>query len=202
MTKAVPPPVIRRLTESLIEDVVSMHLACMGYSLNALLGREHLKYLYRAMARDATCYVGVAFTGNRPTGVISGSLDAGRFTSRLMLSMPLGRLLGMARQLLLHPHLVRLWWKGNRIASPIRIDSREVRAVLTAIVVDPSAQGRGVGRALVGAFEKFLRDAAVPVYRLDTQIANYPANKFYRGQGFEEAARRADSIVFVRKLAR
>ena len=177
-----------------------MHLACMGYSLNALLGREHLKYLYRAMARDATCYVGVAFTGNRPTGVISGSLDAGRLTSRLMMRMPLGRLLSMARRLLLHPHLVGLWWKGNQIALPIRIDSKEVRAVLTAIVVDPSAQGRGVGRALVGAFEKFLRDAAVPAYRLDTQIANHPANQFYRGQGFEEAARRADSIVFVRRL--
>lgn len=104
-------------------------------------------------------------------------------------------------RMLLHPRMIGLWLQGNAIARPIRSNAGEVRAVLTAIVVDPAIQGRGIGRSLVAAFESFLRTSGVRSYRLDTQIANARAAEFYRALGFVEVARRADSIIFVREVA-
>lgn len=192
--------VIGELTSSQIEDVVRLHLAGMNYSLNAQLGKPHLAFLYEAMREDPTCYVGVATLNEKPVGVISGSADAGAFTSTLLKKMPARNLIGIALRFMQRPRLAWLWLQAARIAAPIRWESEEVRAVLTAIVVDESVQGRGVGRALVGALEAFLRRQEVGAYRLDTKLTNERSAEFYRRFGFQESARRADSIIFVRGL--
>jgi len=193
---------IRPLTEGLLEDVVRIHLVGMGYTLNSRLGGDHMRYLYRTMADDQACYVGVALAGDRPAGVVSGSVDAGRFTSKLFRTMSGLRLAGIASTMLVHPHLIWLWWQGIVIGAPVQVDSREVKAVLTAIAVDPKIQRKGIGHALVDAFEGFLRGRGVGTYKLDTQMTNERARKFYWDLGFREVARRADSVVFVRQLSR
>lgn len=192
--------VIGELTSSQIEDVVRLHLAGMNYSLNAQLGKRHLAFLYQAMREDPTCYVGVATVKDKPVGVISGTADAAIFTSTLLRKMPASKLIGVALRFMQRPRLAWLWLQAVRIAAPIRWESEEVRAVLTAIIVDESMQGRGVGRALVGALEAFLRRQEVGAYRLDTKLTNERSEEFYRRLGFKESARRADSIVFVRGL--
>jgi ribosomal protein S18 acetylase RimI-like enzyme len=191
---------IRRLTADLLDDVVAIHMAGMGYSLNAQLGPDHLRYLYTRMANDPTCYVGVAVADSRPAGVLSGSVDATKFSSRLMRTMPIGRLARTAIHFALRPKLIGLWLRGNAIAQPVRIENAEIVAVLTTIVVSERAQGRGLGRALVAAFEDFLLGEAIFRYRLDTKIENEAAAKFYRSLGFIEVARRADSIVLTKEL--
>lgn len=188
------------LTNENIEAVIRIHMAEMGYTLNSLLGRGHLRHLYRSMAGDPSCFVGVALLGDRPVGVVSGSVDAGGLTSRLIRTMSWRRLGTVGLEMLLHPQMIRLWFQGIRIAGPVRINSREVKAVLTAIVVDSAAQGKGIGRALLEAFEGFLRQGGIGAYRLDTRSSNERAIRFYRRLGFEEAARRAHSIVYVRRL--
>ena len=191
---------IQRLTSNMLDEILRIHLAGMGYSLNARLGRNHLKYLYTVMAADPDCYVGVALKDGRPAGVVSGAVDAVKFAGKLMGRMPARRLLWIAFQMLFHPGLIWLWVQGNAIARPVLANAAEVRAVLTAIVVDSQIQSHGVGRALVLAFEGFLREAGVQTYRLDTRIENLRAADFYRNLGFAEVARRADSIIFVRNL--
>ncbi len=197
-----PPatPEIRRLTPDLLEKAVRIHMAGMGYTLNARLGKDHLTYLYARMAVDPDCYTGVALVDGRLAGVVSGSIDAAAFSSRLTSSMPAARLVRTGIRLLTSPKKLRLLVQGSWIARPVWTDLGEVRAVLTAIVVDTRTQGRGIGRALVTAFEAFLRGAGVQEYRLDTQIKNRRAAQFYIDLGFTEVARRADSIVFVRML--
>lgn len=51
--------------------------------------------------------------------------------------------------------------------------------------VDPKLQSRGVGRALVGAFEEELRHRGCAAYWLTTdESANDAANNFYTRLGF------------------
>jgi ribosomal protein S18 acetylase RimI-like enzyme len=194
------PPAVRRLTPEMLDEVVRIHLAGMGYTLNAQLGEDHLKYLYLSMTADPECYAGVAHVDGAPVGVVSGAIDGARLSSRLLREMPATRQVRTGIQMALRPSMIRLWLQGNSIARPVSTESGEVRAVLTAIVVAPGVQGRGIGRALVAAFEGFLREAGVPAYRLDTQIRNARAMQFYHDLGFAEVARRADSIILVRNL--
>ena len=183
-----------------IDEVIRIHLAGMGYSLNSRLGRDHMRFLYQTIASYPGGYAGVALEGDRPVGVVTGVLDLAKFTSGLLRKMPVTRIATTAVRLLSKPALLREWRKGQVIAAPVFLGGAEVRAVLTAIVVDPAIQGKGVGRALVEAFEQFLRTAGVLAYRLDTLIKNERAIRFYRDIGFLEIARRAESIIFVRQL--
>jgi len=194
------PLTVSLLTAEFIERAVDIHLRGMGETLNARLGPEHLQYLYMLMMEDASCYAAVAVVDGRPLGVITGSLNARRFEANALAKMSIARLARTAAKILSNPGNMALWLKGNQIAKPVRTATGEVVAVLTAIVVEPATQGRGVGRALVAAFETFLRGQGAQTYRLDTQIGNIQAVEFYRSLGFSEATRRADSIIFVKTL--
>jgi len=189
------------LTDALLNAVVQIHRSGLGYTLNSRLGSGHMAFLYKSMERDETCYVGVALVDDQPVGVVSGCIDAGGFTTNVLRNMSKAGLAGIGCKMLLHPKLLWSWWQGIVIAAPVEVDSCEVRAVLTAIAVDGQIQGKGIGRALVQAFEDFLRRNGVAAYRLDTRIQNEQASRFYRSLGFHEATRRADSIIFVRQLS-
>jgi ribosomal protein S18 acetylase RimI-like enzyme len=184
----------------MVNEVVHIHLTGMGYTLNAQLGKDHLRYLYSRMSADPDCYVAVALVDGHPAGVVSGSADAASFASKLIATMPAGRLFRTAIRIELRPRPNGLSTQGISITRQVLIADTEVRAVLTAIVVSTGVQGAGIGRALVGAFEMFLREAGVRSYRLDTLISNRRANKFYRDLGFAEVARRAGSVIFVRNV--
>lgn len=191
---------VRPLSHEFLDDAVRIHLAGMGYTLNARLGAQHLRRLYATMSDDTSCFVALATLAGRPAGVVSGSTDADEFTARLLASLPFTHLLQIALKMLRHPSFLKLWWQGREIGKPVMGIEGEIRAVLTAIVVDHGARGKGVGRALVDAFEDFLRDRGVETYKLDTRLENRRAADFYEGLGFVEAARRVDSIVYVKAL--
>ncbi len=59
------------------------------------------------------------------------------------------------------------------------------------IAVDPKAQGRGVGKALLAAFLDCLKEKGVRGVQLSTTRANQAARRLYRSQGFRLYAKRA-----------
>jgi GNAT superfamily N-acetyltransferase len=61
---------------------------------------------------------------------------------------------------------------------------------LSAIVVDESARGRGIGRILVDAVEREARRRGCVLLFLTTNERRRDAHAFYRALGFEETGRR------------
>jgi ribosomal protein S18 acetylase RimI-like enzyme len=192
--------VVERLTTSLIPDVMRIHQAGLGYSLNGRLGQEHLASLYQTMADDNHCYVGVAVLDGHPAGVISGTVNGEALKSRLLSSLSVRKATKIALEVATHPALLYEWWEENRIAAPVYDRGQPVKAVLTAIAVDEKFRTRGVGRQLVGALERFFVAHQVRMYRLDTLVTNTAAREFYKRLSFSEVATRANSIVLVRVL--
>jgi len=199
MNEAAPGPV-QPLREELLDAVVNLHMRNMGYTFNSRLGSDHLRFLYRAMASDPACFVGVTTKSDRPTGAVSGCIDVGDFTSRLVFHMPLRRLVRTAARILVQPRLLIAWFQTARVAAALGTETGDPPSVLTAIVVDEGSRGMGVGRTLVQAFEHYLKSKNLTAYRLDTLASNAAAMQFYRSMGFVEAARRAGSVVLVRSL--
>lgn len=192
---------VRPLDEGCLPDVVRIHRNGLGYTLNSRLGDRHLGFLYRLMAADPQSFVGVALQGQKAVGVISGTLDEDQLKARLMRSMSARGLLKFASHLILDPTLCIPWIQGLIIAMPVEHEGLKVPAVLTALAVDGSQQGRGVGRVLVEALEAYYGAHLVRVYRLDTLQTNAQALRFYRGMGFLEVTRRAGSVILTKAVA-
>jgi ribosomal protein S18 acetylase RimI-like enzyme len=192
--------IVRELQEQYFADVIRIHKSGLGYTLNSRFGGEHLQFLYRSMAQDSGSYVGVAVTGDRPVGVISGTVSADALKTRLFKNASVARKGRLALRILSEPSLALEWRKGSKIGATIEYQGREVAAVLTAIAVDPEFRGRGIGKLLIAALERCFSERGIESYRLDTLIANVPAREFYLKLGFKELARREDSIIFVKTV--
>ncbi len=191
---------VQRLTKSIVPEVVRIHQAGLGYSLNSRLGQEHLASLYQVMADDNQCYVGLAVLDGKPVGVISGTINGEELKSRLLRSLSVRKAAKIALAVVAHPGLLCQWWKENQIAAPAYDQGQPVAAVLTAIAVDENFLTRGVGRHLVEALERFFVEHGVRAYRLDTLLTNTAAREFYKRLSFREVATRADSVVLLREL--
>ena len=188
------------ISESVLQDVVRIHREGLGYTVNSRLGTTHLGFLYRTMARDSTCFVGVAMVEGRAAGIVSGTLDEERLKSTILKSMSARKKAGLATRLLLQPWLMLQWLQSVITALPAYRAGQEVHAVLTALAVDPKYQGRGVGAQLIRSLEAFFGANKVASYRLDTLATNHHALKFYGTLGFTEVARRAGSVILVRTI--
>jgi ribosomal protein S18 acetylase RimI-like enzyme len=64
------------------------------------------------------------------------------------------------------------------------------------VAVDPSQQGKGLGRTMMAAVEDWLREAGVPKLQLLVRRENAKAGAFYQSLGFEESS----SVMFVKWL--
>jgi ribosomal protein S18 acetylase RimI-like enzyme len=192
---------IRPLRSELLNEVIVIHQAGLGYSLNSRLGTRHLAYLYDSMQRDPDCHVSVALANGRPVGMVSGTLNAEDLKSRLMRSMPADRMAAMAVRLLFQPRLIVQWIRERGAEPPLQHEGQEVVAELTTIAVDARFQGLGLGRRLVYDIEQFFGRRHVASYRLETLVENATARAFYRGLGFVEIGRRGNSLVLWKAVS-
>jgi ribosomal protein S18 acetylase RimI-like enzyme len=183
-----------------ITRIVALHRAVMGYSVNALLGERHLAYVYRITANLPDAFVRVAVDGNAVVGAVSATLDENRAAQALLQRMSLQQRIFVALRLLCSPSCWRALWRARRASQPVVVDGEPIHACLTSIIVDPQAQGRGVGRSLVAAVDDFMRQHTLAQYRLDTRSANSGARAFYTRLGFHEHEQRGLDIIYLRKL--
>lgn len=63
-------------------------------------------------------------------------------------------------------------------------------AQITLLVVDESVRGRGVGRALVAACERFAMDRGTRRINVTTQLSRAGAHAFYESVGYTHTGRR------------
>jgi len=192
---------VKPLTEKDLEQVVRIHQNVLGYTFNSRLGLDHLSFLYRTMLQDDQSYVGVASIDNQPVGVISGTLDMEKIKAFILNSYKLRQWANLIFRVLVRPSLIHELWKGNSIGRPVYFEGNLVQPILTAIAVDASCQGKGIGKYLVNDLESFFQRKHIEAYRLDTLIENSNARKFYESLGFQQVAIRADSLVLVKRLS-
>ena len=58
--------------------------------------------------------------------------------------------------------------------------------VLHTLVVEPSAGGKGIGRAFVAFYERYARAHGCTVLRMDTNVRNAAARRLYQKLGYAE----------------
>jgi ribosomal protein S18 acetylase RimI-like enzyme len=194
---AVAPFELRAPAEADLAAAVALHRRAIPYSLNSRLGPAHLEHAYRVMHEDPGSLVTVAARGGTVIGVVLFSLDPAALERRMVRGLGARGWLRVAAGLARDPALLVEALRQARAGGPIR----GVAARLVAIAVDEDARVAGVGRALIGAVDRFGRAHGAAAYQLDTRIDNAAALAFYARCGFAEAARRGRDVVLVKELA-
>jgi ribosomal protein S18 acetylase RimI-like enzyme len=193
MIAAVAPVELRRAAPADVEAAVALHRCAIPYSLNSRLGAAHMAAAYRILLRDAGAAVAVAVRGGHIAGVVVAGLEPAALERRLLARLGPRGWLRMACGLALRPSPVL---EALRASRPVIHQGRPVVPRLIAIAVDESGRQRGVGRALVGAVDDFVRGP----YHLETRADNADARAFYARCGFVEVERRGPDIVLVKEL--
>ncbi|SMY12257.1 ribosomal protein S18-alanine N-acetyltransferase [Brevibacterium jeotgali] len=81
---------------------------------------------------------------------------------------------------------------GDGLCGYVGVSVAGAQADILTIGTAPSAQGRGLGRRLLGHAADSARDAGAEVLHLDVAADNSAALGLYRSFGFDELGRRPD----------
>jgi GNAT superfamily N-acetyltransferase len=180
--------------------VIELHRSQLPYTVNSILGREHLAFLYRVMGQDPDSTILVALVAGKVAGVVSATLDPGELKRRIFAGLTPGGWVRLFFRLLRKPRALLAWYAGQGVEAPVSHQGTLVNPCLTAIAVDGSYRQAGIGRALVAGVEEFCRSRGYRAFRLDTVQENEVSRKFYQRLGFVEAEQRGGNVMLVKVL--
>ncbi|MBC04248.1 MAG: hypothetical protein CMJ34_13250 [Phycisphaerae bacterium] len=175
---------IRPFRSDSVEQAVGIHLAAFPGFFLARLGPRVLRILYREFAERPEDVVAIeARLNDKVVGVAVGPCRPGEFfetfVRRRRMSLAMASILFMLRTPASIPRILR--------AIRYRGEVKSGRgALLSSIAVDPEMQGTGVGRALLEAWCRGVRERGIEAAYLTTDRHENEATViFYRRLGWE-----------------
>jgi SAM-dependent methyltransferase/ribosomal protein S18 acetylase RimI-like enzyme len=199
---------IAPLTRAQVDSVAQIHARGYRDSVLADLGERFLRQFYLAFMDGPQFCVLVAARDGRPVGFVSGTEDIGALYRAFGRRLPLVALRASAaavrRPQLLRPLARRAPTVGRLLLrastrNQVEAPSATRRATLVTIAVAPSEKGRGVGTALLRAFEDEMVRRGVRSLKLRVNADNDPATRLYESGGWRavERAPNADGVMTV-----
>jgi len=180
---------ITPMSASHAEAAASLHRIAIHTGFLSRLGPAFLRQLYAAIP---SCPSGFGYVREEPEGEIAGFIACAESVGELYRQALLRRGVLMAIPLvrfLVRPSVVR------RMIQTLLYPSRTARrglpdAEILSIVVSQRFRRKGLGRALMDAATNEFARRGIDCVKVAVWAGNEPANRFYRGCGFELAATR------------
>lgn len=176
---------IVRLENQHVAQAAEVHMCAMPGFFLSFLGAGFLRQFYRSFVGNNEVVALVAVEGEPQAvlGLAVGPLAPAGFFKRLLKrrwpAFCIASMWALVRRPWITPRIMRaLTYRGE---APVGA----ARALLSSLAVDPSAQGRGVGKKLVHAWVEQARQAgAAGCYLTTDAVGNDQVNAFYRGMGW------------------
>jgi len=201
---------VRLMKQEDVSAVSAIHSRQFPHSRSTSLGGPFVRKMYRWFLFNQPELSLVAEQDGRPIGFVIGAL--GTHEIKIILSTLPQIFLGF----MLRPWIIlraSTFREGGSYFKALarmllfpRPDPPDtpapVQGGIDSIAVDRPAQGRGIGRALVGAFEKAARTQGARLLGLTVTMDNLAAQHTYEVCGWEVRSRNPDlnSILYVKEL--
>ncbi len=196
MSEFPPNITVRRMSLNDINTVVEIHIEQFPDSRSTSLGRIYLRKMYRWFVEKQSELSLVILDSSQIVGFAVGAIGG---YGRKIFRYTLGEI---ALGILLHPGLLfkkrtfQLWQsylkgllparsKAASQSDDIGAPAADRRASLCSIAIARSAQGRGLGKALLFALEDCFRDMGIAQVMLSVQSSNLPARRLYESCQWE-----------------
>ncbi len=180
-----------------LRDIVKLHQAVLGYTLNAKIGDWFLIYLYDSLLKQPELnIVLVAKEGDKIIGFISATTDYGATNRYLMESLALKDKITIFWFILSHPNRLIEFIKQRQFSSFLLYQFTQPLCSILTLGVDQHQQGKGIGKKLINTLITVLRPHGVQRVMLDTKQNNTQAIQFYKRYGFKEQDRIFGNLIF------
>ena len=187
---------IRKMAIEDLDRVSAIHCRQFPNSRSTSLGRPFVRKMYRWFVENQPGLSYVALIEDKPAGFVIGAIGGyGRTVFRYAI---FEILFGLMRRpwLLLRSQTFLLWpsyLKGLFPRRPgktqqIVKNPGQTKASLASIAVAQSAQGGGLGKALVAAFEQGARQLGAATLGLSVELDNHAARRLYQRCGWQLAS--------------
>ncbi len=173
---------IRPMSQQDIIQVASLHIQAFPGFFLSCLGGGFLKELYTSILADPS---GIAYVyeTSKLEGFVAGTTHPAGFYRRLLSTRLLYFCLPTILPIVTQPYIIPRLFRA--LNSPRDADAGEGCGTLMSIAVSPDAQGKGIGKQLVGAY---LAEAAhrgnAEVNLTTDRLNNEAVNCFYVRYGF------------------
>jgi GNAT superfamily N-acetyltransferase len=166
-----------------VDGVVAIHLRAFPTFFLSILGSRFLRCLYSEIIADPSGIAWQCSHNGQMVGLVAGTSEPTNFYRRLLTRRWWRFGLAAIAPILRRPSII------PRVLNAFRKPSESRRlsghGELMSIAVCPEAQGKGIGRLLVGAFLSECRRRGLEGVSLTTDAAeNGAVNGFYRRLGF------------------
>jgi GNAT superfamily N-acetyltransferase len=166
-----------------LQEVVEVHLQSFPSFFLTFLGPKFLTLLYQNIPDCPEGVAIVASLNGRVEGFIAGVTQQKGFYRRIIKehkwAFAAASLGALIKRPAIAPRLIRALRKQNEVGQA------SAEACLMSIAVRPEMEGRGIGKQIVEAFCKALRERGVKAVCLTTdQDNNERVNRFYQKLGF------------------
>lgn len=170
---------IQRMEQSDVDAVTRIHQRAFPGFFLTFLGPRFLRLLYASIVDEPTGVAFVALGGNGVVeGFVAGVTEQAGFYRKLIRRRVIAFALAAGAAFVRRPSIgARLLRAFSR---PSKAAESSAPASLMSISITPGTQSRGLGTALVRAFDEELRQRGVSAYCLTTdRDGNDAANRFY-----------------------
>ncbi|MFC6705745.1 GNAT family N-acetyltransferase [Flexivirga alba] len=171
-----------------VEAAARLHELAFPTFFLSSLGQPFLRQFYRGFLADPTAVAVVARDGSGMIlGTVVGTTEPDGYFSRLLRRQVVGFVNASVRASLRSPRAVPRLLRAARYRGSA--DEGVDGALLSSICVSPDAQGAGVGRRLVAAWEQRAAGLGARAAYLSTDaVDNEPVNAFYQRCGWRMGA--------------
>jgi len=181
-------PVLGPMEPADVPVLARLHVSAFPGFFLSTLGEPFLVQMYRGFLTDPSAVCVVARDeGGDVIGAVVGTVQPAGFFSRLLRRRWPGFVLASIGAVIRNPAaaprlLAAVRYRGGPRAG-------DDGALLSSICVDRAAQGGGVGRELIAAWERAVSDLGVDTASLTTDADdNFAVNRFYQSRGWELAS--------------
>lgn len=182
--------IIRRIEKKDLPEVTRVHIAAFPNFFMTLMGPTFLKEYYYSVNKMPDGIVLGCFdedsSGSRLLGFCAEAVVSAGFNKRMLCKRFIPFSIQSLRLLFINPGAL-LHFANNLTKGPdSKVSDPALYGELLSIAVDPTVQGKGVGKALINAVEQLLLKQGQQENSLTTDaVDNNKTISFYRKNNYE-----------------
>lgn len=173
-------------TEDLLE-IVQIHRKVLPYTINSRVGSKFLHSLYSVLLKNPSSNQVLVYKENQSVlGFASFCTDLNKTNLNVLKHLSLTAYVGILLFLITHPASLGELFSRNKFSNYLENKFKNPYPTILTIGVDPSVQGKGVGKQLMKEVFDYFKKHRISTFYVDTQTSNKGAILFYEKSGFTD----------------